>query len=198
MRTPFPQVLLHGLHSLHVVTGHKGSGSSICSNEHSGFMHFSFSTMWNEAPIKTVSSLHDTFYHGNLPTETCGHFFLPAWSMNVLVLIDIPIPQVTEHGDISDHFVVLHTPTPSPASSTLASLLAKFSSGSSMWFLYLRRMESIESDLVTRKLCEALTRIRAHRLRTFPYWPIVDCTETQSLKRDFYTVDYACGFLCRK
>lgn len=41
---PFPHVLLQGLHSLHVVTGHNGSGSSICSNEHSGFMHFSFPT----------------------------------------------------------------------------------------------------------------------------------------------------------
>lgn len=71
----------------------------------------------------------------NLPIVTWGHFFLPAWSINVLVLIDIPIPHVAEHGDHSDHLVVLQTPRPSPASSTFAWLCARFSSGSSIWFL---------------------------------------------------------------
>lgn len=44
IETPRPHVLLHGDQSLHCVTGHIGSGTSMLSIEHSGFIHFSFST----------------------------------------------------------------------------------------------------------------------------------------------------------
>lgn len=43
----------------------------------------------------------------------------------------MPMPQVTEQGDHVVHGVVRHTPVPSPAPSTLASLKPKFSSRSS-------------------------------------------------------------------
>lgn len=50
--------------------------------------------------------------------------------MNVLVLIEIPMPHDAEHGDQSVHGVVRQTPIPSPASFTLAELIARFSSTS--------------------------------------------------------------------
>lgn len=59
----------------------------------------------------------------------CGHFLRPACSMNVRVLIEMPMPQVAEHGDHSVHGEVRQTPIPSPAPSTLAG--PKDSSGSS-------------------------------------------------------------------
>lgn len=66
----------------------------------------------------------------------CGHFLRPAGSTNVRVLIEIPMPHETEHGVYSVHGVVRQTPTPSPASFTLASLCAKLSSpSSSSWSL---------------------------------------------------------------
>lgn len=51
----------------------------------------------------------------------CGHFLRPACSMNVRVLIEMPMPQVAEHGENSDQGDVRQTPTPSPAASTLAA-----------------------------------------------------------------------------
>lgn len=47
----------------------------------------------------------------------CGHFLRPACSMNVRVLIEMPMPQVAEHGENSDQGDVRQTPTPSPAAS---------------------------------------------------------------------------------
>lgn len=52
----------------------------------------------------------------------CGHFLRPAFSTNVRVLIDIPIPQDAEHGPQSVHGVVRQTPIPSPAAFVLAAL----------------------------------------------------------------------------
>lgn len=74
-----------------------------------------------------------------LPMEMCGHFFRPEWSIKVRVLIEMPMPHDAEHGDQVVHGVVRHTPIPSPALSTLASLKPKFSSRSSSSFELIER-----------------------------------------------------------
>lgn len=110
MRTPGPQVELHGLQSLHGVVGHMASGATMSVIEHSGCMHFCFST-----------------------TTIWGHFLRPMLSTNVLVRIDIPIPQEAEHSDQGDHLEVLQTPTPSPPSSTVAESRLMSSESLSSW-----------------------------------------------------------------